>query len=77
MGVPWTGVAGDPVQYGGMYYPPMPGQQMHHPMGPPVKFLPQPTCLQVNQSLCKVDLIMSIGHSNKEKFASKMYLLFS
>lgn len=45
MGVPWTGVAGDPVQYGGMYYPPIPGQQMHHPMGPPVNFLPQPTCI--------------------------------
>lgn len=37
LGVPWSGVAGDPgVQYGGMFYPSMPGQQMHHPMGAPV-----------------------------------------
>jgi hypothetical protein len=37
LGVPWSGVAGDPgVQYGGMFYPGMPGQQMHHPMGAPV-----------------------------------------
>jgi len=42
LGVPWTGVAGDPVQYGGMYYPPMPGQQMHHPMGPPEMMVGQP-----------------------------------
>lgn len=39
LGVPWSGVPGEPVQYGGMYYPPMPGQQMHHPMGAPVSFL--------------------------------------
>ena len=37
LGVPWSGVTGDPVQYGGMYYPQIPGQQMHHPMGTPVR----------------------------------------
>jgi len=42
LGVPWSGVTGDPVQYGGMYYPAMPGQQMHHPMGAPEMMVGQP-----------------------------------
>ncbi|KAG0590973.1 hypothetical protein M758_1G134700 [Ceratodon purpureus] len=43
LGVPWSGVAGgDPVQYGGMFYPTMPGQQMHHPMGAPEMMVGQP-----------------------------------
>lgn len=37
LGVPWTGVPGDgSVPYGGIFYPPMAGQQMHHSMGAPV-----------------------------------------
>ena len=32
-GLPWNGVADNwGVQYGGMFYPGMPRQQMHHPM---------------------------------------------
>lgn len=45
LGVPWSGVPGIPaegVQYGGMYYPPMPGQPMHHPMGAPEMMVGQP-----------------------------------
>lgn len=42
LGVPWTGVPGEPVQYGGMYYPAMPGQPMHHPMGAPEMMVGQP-----------------------------------
>jgi nuclear transcription factor Y gamma len=42
LGVPWSGVAGEPVQYGGLYYPTMPGQQMHHAMGAPEMMVGQP-----------------------------------
>jgi len=43
LGVPWSGVAGDPVQYGGMYYPPLPGQQMHHSLGTSDLMVGQPS----------------------------------
>jgi hypothetical protein len=34
--VPWSGPGGEQVQYGGIYYPPMPAQTMHYPIGNPV-----------------------------------------
>jgi len=34
LAVPWTGVPGEPVPYGNMYYPPVAGQPMHHGMPP-------------------------------------------
>uniref|UniRef100_A0A7I4CW35 Transcription factor CBF/NF-Y/archaeal histone domain-containing protein n=1 Tax=Physcomitrium patens TaxID=3218 RepID=A0A7I4CW35_PHYPA len=43
LGVPWTGVPGDgSVPYGGIFYPPMAGQQMHHSMGAPEMMVGQP-----------------------------------
>jgi nuclear transcription factor Y gamma len=39
LAVPWAGVPGEPVPYGNMYYPPIQGQPMHHPMATPVSFL--------------------------------------
>ncbi|KAG0566613.1 hypothetical protein KC19_7G077600 [Ceratodon purpureus] len=49
--VPWTGAGGEQVQYGGMYYPPMPAQTMHYPMGNPDMMVVQPTMAGNQQSM--------------------------
>nr|XP_024384329.1 nuclear transcription factor Y subunit C-2-like [Physcomitrium patens] len=41
--VPWSGGGGEQVQYGGMFYPSMPPQSVHYPMGAPDVMVVQST----------------------------------
>ncbi|CAK9220939.1 unnamed protein product [Sphagnum troendelagicum] len=50
LAVPWTGVPGEPVPYGNMYYPPVAGQPMHHGM-PPEMMVGQPALAQNPQMM--------------------------
>ncbi|KAH9544293.1 hypothetical protein CY35_13G111200 [Sphagnum magellanicum] len=51
LAVPWPGVPGEPVPYGNMYYPPIPGQPMHHPMVTPEMMVGQPAIAQNPQMM--------------------------
>ncbi|KAH8933364.1 hypothetical protein BDL97_18G027100 [Sphagnum fallax] len=51
LAVPWAGVPGEPVPYGNMYYPPIQGQPMHHPMATPEMMVGQPALAQNPQMM--------------------------
>jgi nuclear transcription factor Y gamma len=61
LAVPWPGVPGEPVPYGNMYYPPIPGQPMHHPMVTPEMMVGQPAIAQNPQMMYQPPQVTKIS----------------